>query len=412
MGPRLEYVMNNRAKLVVVMASTCLAALLLIGALLGKNADNSDGPYRQLAVFTEVLSRIKSEYVEEPDMKSITLGAVTGLLESIDPFASYLSAEQYKEYLKKKDVEKGDVGLALSKRFGYVGVVDAVPGSPADKAGLTTGDVIEAIKGVATRDMPLAYAELLLKGEPGTTIELSVMRIRRPEPQKITLTRALPSPPPVVSKMLPEQVGYVEPQTLERGKAAEISRAVTGLLKQGATRLVLDLRHCGTGPAEEGVALADLFLEKGLITYSQGQKSPRKDFNALAPGTVWKLPVSVITNRGTAGGAEVAAAALLDSGRAQVVGEKTYGDASIRRPVTLDDGAAVILSVAKYYSPSGKSIQDSGVTPQHLVQEPEPQVDEEEDESEAARPEAPKPEPRKAPAEDPLLKKAVEVLAK
>src|SRR5258705_5680955 len=181
--------MNSRAKFTIVFASTTLAALLLVGAVIGKSA-SPDGPYHHLAVYTEVLSRIKSEYVEEPDLKSVTLGALNGLLESIDPFASYLNADQYKEYQKNFDTYKGDVGLVLSKRFGYIGVVSAIPGSPAAKAGLTTGDILESIKGVATRDMPLAYANLLLRGNPGTTIDLTVLR-RRPEPQKMTLTRAV-----------------------------------------------------------------------------------------------------------------------------------------------------------------------------------------------------------------------------
>src|SRR3977135_1332543 len=163
--------MNSRVKFFVVFASTSLADLLLLGALLGKRTPPVQ-PYPHHMVYTEVLSRIKSEYVEEPDIKSVTLGALNGLLESIDPFASYLNADQYKEYLKNNDGYKGDVGLILSKRFAYIGVVSAIPGSPAAKAGLSTGDIIETIKGVATRDMPLAYATLLLHGDPGSTVEI------------------------------------------------------------------------------------------------------------------------------------------------------------------------------------------------------------------------------------------------
>src|ERR1700746_3390745 len=162
--------MNSRVKFFVVFASTSLAALLLVGAVIGKSA-SPDGPYHHLAVYTEVLSRIKSEYVEEPDMKSVTLGALNGMLEAVDPFASYLNAEQYKEYVKNKDAKRADVGLILSKKFGYVGVVGVVPGSPAAKAGFTTGDMIESIRDIATRDMPLAYADLLLKGDAGSTVE-------------------------------------------------------------------------------------------------------------------------------------------------------------------------------------------------------------------------------------------------
>src|SRR2546421_277687 len=234
--------MNSRAKFIVVISSTLLVLLILLGTVLGKGT-SPDSPYRHLSVYTEVLSRIKSEYVEEPDLKSVTLGALNGLLEAIDPFASYLNADQYKEYLKHSDGYKGDVGLILSKRFGYIGVVSAIPGSPAAKAGLTTGDILETIKGVATRDMPLAYAYLLLHGTPGTTIDLTVLR-RRPEPQKMTLTRAALSSPPVVSKVMPDDVGYIRPETLSDAKVKEIATDLRDLQNKGVKKLVLDLRQC------------------------------------------------------------------------------------------------------------------------------------------------------------------------
>jgi carboxyl-terminal processing protease len=370
--------MNSRAKFFVVFASTSLAALLLVGAVIGRSA-SPDGPYHHLAVYTEVLSRIKSEYVEEPDMKSVTLGALNGLLESIDPFASYLNADQYKEYLKKKDAYKGDVGLVLSKRAGYVGIVSAMPGSPAAQAGIAAGDFIETIKGVATRDMPLAYAEQTLRGEPGSTIEISLFKSRRPDPQKLTLTRAVIAVPPVFSEMMPDQIGYIRPESLAAGKAKEVGAAVTKLQQQGAKRILLDLRNCAVGDPKNGIELASLFLDKGLVTYLQGQRTPRQDFQVDATKTITKLPLQVLTNRGTAGAAEVAAGALLDGKRAAVIGERTYGDAAVRKAVTMDDGGAIILSVAKYYSPGGKAIQDVGVTPQTLLPEPAAQVELDED---------------------------------
>jgi carboxyl-terminal processing protease len=398
--------MNSRAKFLVIISSTFLVLLLLLGTVLGKGT-SPDNPYRHLAVYTEVLSRIKSEYVEEPDLKSVTLGALNGLLESIDPFASYLNADQYKEYQKHSDA-KGDVGLILSKRFGYIGVVAAVPGSPAAKAGLTTGDIIETINSVATRDMPLAYTNLLLRGNPGTSVDVTVLR-RQPEPQKITLVRAIPNPPAVISKVMPDDVGYIRPETLSAARVQQVAADLRDLQNKGAKRLVLDLRQCAVGEPEDGVALADLFLDSGLVTYLQGQRVARQDFKADASKVVWKLPVVVLTNRGTADAAEIASAALEDNNRAKVVGERTYGDASLRRALTMDDGSAIILSVAKYYSPSGKAIQDTGVTPGELVQEPEPQVETDED-GEAVRPEANQQEHK--PGEDAILKKAIELLKK
>lgn len=401
--------MNSRAKFLIVVSSTLLVLLLLLGTVLGKGSTSTtEGPYRNLGVYTEVLSRIKGEYVEEPDLKSVTLGALNGLLESIDPFASYLNADQYKEYQKHNDGQKGDVGLIMSKRFGYIGVVSSVPGSPAAKAGLTTGDIIETIKGVGTRDMPLAYATLLLRGAPGSTIDITVLR-RSPDPQKMTLTRAILNPPPVEEKMLADNVGYIRPETLSAERVQQVAGDVRDLETKGAKKLVLDLRQCALGEPEDGIALADLFLDKGLVTYLQGQRVPRQDFKAEASKVVWKLPVVVLTNRGTADGAEIAAAALEDNNRAQVVGERTYGDASLRRALTMDDGSAIILSVAKYYSPGGKAIQDVGVTPNEAVQEPDQQLDTDDD-SEAAHPEATEPEHK--PGDDPILKRGMEVLSK
>lgn len=402
----------SRLKTAVVSVSTLLVALLLVGAMLGKTPSD-DGAYRQLAVYTEVLSRIKSDYVEEPDLKSVTLGALNGLLESIDPFASYLNADQYKEYLKHKDGYKGSTGLVLSKRFGAVGVVDSVPGSPADKAGLGTGDLIESIKGIATRDMPLAYAELLLQGAPGSTVEISVLSARNPEPKKLTLTRAEVKYPDVTSKLLPDGVGAIHVQTMKTGTANEVAAAVKSLEKQGAKRLVLDLRHCSSGHIDEGIPLANLFLNSGQITYMKGQRVPRQSWDADASKQITKLPLVVITNRGTAGGAEIAAAALLDNKRAEVVGERTYGDASLRQSVAMDDGGAIILSVAKYYSPSGKAIQDTGVVPTvPMIEYDTPaDIDDEAETPAAQQPVTPEP-PAQNKSEDQLLKKAIEVLNK
>jgi carboxyl-terminal processing protease len=401
--------MNSRAKFFVVMSSTCLVALLLLGGVVSKGApaDENQKPesniYKHLAVYSEVLSRIKSEYVEEPDMSSVTLGALNGLLESIDPYASYLNAEQYKEYLKNFDTFKGDPGMVLAKKFGYITIVATVPGSPAAKAGLTTGDMLESIKGIATRDMPLAYARLLLKGAPDSTIDLSVLR-RKPEPQKLSMARAVLAFPPVESRLMPDNIGYIKLETMSSAKVAEVSAAVSKLQQDGAKKIILDVRNCATGTPEDGIELANLFLDKGLITYTQGQKSPRKDFPADPKKAITTLPLVVVTSRGTASAAEVAAAALQGDKRAAVVGEHTYGDASVLKPITMDDGSAIILSIAKYYSPEGKSIQDNGVTPEEIVLEPEAAAADPGDDEPALEAKA-----EVKSTEDVILKKAIEV---
>jgi carboxyl-terminal processing protease len=401
--------MTGRFKFAVVASSTCLVVLLLFGAVRGRSAPAGDQPYTQLGVYTDVLSHIKADYVEEPDMKAVTAGAITGMLEALDPFASYLNADQYKQYQKEKGTGKGDVGLTLARRLGYLTVVDALPGSAAAKAGLPTNDVIESINNIATRDMPLAFAEILLQGEPGSSIEMSVLTARQADPQKIKLVRAPLVYPPVSAKLVtdqgPDAIGVISTSTLQPGRAKDIAQKITDLEKQGAKRLILDLRYCSPGSIDEGIAVANLFMDKGLITYSVGQKAARQDHAAVASKAITNLPLVVLVNRGTAGAAEVAAGALLDSKRAQLVGEPTYGDAAIRKAITMDDGSAVILSVAKYYSPSGKAIQDAHVTPNVLQAETTAVVENDDDSGVTVLP-----APPAKPGEDEILKHGYDTL--
>ncbi len=339
----------------------------VIASSLAVRASSNDGAYRQLSVYSEVLSRIRLEYVEEPNITGVTDGALHGLLESLDANSSYLSAAEYKRYKTMKTGGKADIGAAVSKRFGYAAVVAVIPGGPADKAGVENSDIIESIEGKTTHDMSLAEIHGLLSGEIGSTITVAVVRPRRAEPQKIVITRNVVTIPPVSEKMLADNVGYIKVDAFPEGKSQEIAGDIRDLQKQGAKKLVIDLRNSASGTESEGVAAANLFLDHGTITYLQGQKYPREAFNADPLKDITKLPVAVLVNRGTAGPAEIVAAAILENARGDVVGDKTFGDGSVQKVIEMRDNSALILSVAKYYSPSGKAIQDAAVTPNVLI---------------------------------------------
>jgi carboxyl-terminal processing protease len=395
--------MNRKLQFLVTVVSLMLVGVLLLGAA-NKGTSSPEETYRHIGVFAEVLSKIKSDYVEEPDMKNVTLGAMNGLLESLDPYASYLSADQYKQYQKTKTDAKGWTGLLLAKRFGYIAIIDSVPGSPADKVGLSTGDMLETIQGVNTRDMPLAYAEMMLLGDIGTTV---VLRFRSPEPTKMSIVRGPIQWPAVTSKMMSDGIGYVQVPTLEGKRVSDVAAAVQAIEKQGAKKIVLDLRNCASGAPESGIALANLFIDKGRLGYSTGQKSPRQNYEADPAKAITKLPLTVMTNRGTAGAAEIAANAFSDLRRGEIVGERTYADAGIRRPIVLDDGSAVILSVAKFYNAEDKALQEVAVQPSVPVVDNDPG-----DTGEEGAEDAPKKEEKPKSTEDAILKKALEVAIK
>jgi carboxyl-terminal processing protease len=399
--------MSMKIKAAILVSSFAVLLFVVVGSFGGVHASSGDGSYRQMQVYSEVLSRVQSEYVEDPNIPKVTDGALHGLVESLDANSSYLTPAAYKAFKAHKSESKGEIGATVSKRFGYADVVSVLPGSPAEKAGIEDTDIFESIEGRSTRDMSLPEIRSLLSGTPGSTVNVSVVRARRAEPQKVTITRDVVSIPPVSDKMLEDGIGYVKVDALTKGKAQEIAAKIKSLERSGAKKLVLDLRNTSEGEESEGVATANLFLNHGTITYLQGQKFPREAFNADAAKAVTSLPVAVLVNKGTAGAAEIVAAALLENARADVVGDKTFGDGSVQKTIDLPDGGALILSVAKYYSPSGKAIQETAVTPNVLVAD---ETDNVISEDEDAEPAAAEPEAKPKNTQDDQLHKAVEVL--
>ncbi|HEX9199511.1 MAG TPA: S41 family peptidase [Acidobacteriaceae bacterium] len=352
-----------------------VSVVLVLTVFLGVNSsgvraasNGQDGAYRQINVYTEVLRYIQTDYVTDPNITEVTNGALRGLLESLDADSSYLTPEDYKTYKADKG-GKAQAGINVSKRYGYATVVSVVPGSPADKAGLVDGDILEAIEGQDTRNISLAMIQRMLEGAPGTTLTVGVVRPSKAQPDKISMTRSQMVLPPVSETLYENSsILYLKPEILDHDHVQQVEAKLKGMQKAGNKKVLLDLRDVAAGDMEEATRLANLLLKGGTIATLEGQKFPKQVFTAdPAKAIQAAAPVVVLVNRGTAGPAELVAAALLDNKRADVVGEKTFGEGAQQKTFELPDGAALILSVAKYESPSGKKIQDEGVTPGVLV---------------------------------------------
>jgi len=344
--------------------------------LLGVHAGQQDGAYRQMRVYAEVLKKVQSDYVTDPNINDVTTGALHGLLESLDADSSYLTPTEYKIYKDRPATGVAQVGITVSKRFGYATVVSVLPGSPADKEHLADGDVIESIGEQSTRELSLAVIRLLLEGKPGTTVALSVVRPRKADPDKLTLTRSI-----AAAQVLAEQqydnstILYLKPGALTAERVGEIAAKIKAA---GKTRKVLlDLRDSSSGDAQQGLLLANFFVKQGTLAALEGQKFPRQTFTADPAKFLTDAPLAVLVNRGTAGPAELTAAAIEDAKRGDVVGERTFGEGSVQKTIELPDGAALLLTVAKYQTPGGKKIQDEAVVPTTIVGTPIEEEDEE-----------------------------------
>ena len=402
-----------------------VSVLLVLGLFLGVNVHGvravaaqtqQEGAYRQINVYGEVLQHVQNDYVVDPNMPSVTSGALRGLLESLDADSSYLTPADYKIY-KADRGGKGQVGLNVSKRYGYATVVSVMPGSPADKADLSDGDIIEAIGGQDTRDLSLAVIKLMLEGAPGSELKVAVIRPRKADPDTITLNRVVVAEPGATQMLYENQsILDLQPVKLDREHVNSLEKQLKAFDKGGSKKILLDLRDVSGGDAAEGVRLANFFLKSGTIVSLEGQKFPKQTFSAEAPKALdVTSPLVVLVNHGTSGAAEIVAAAIADNKRGDLVGEKTFGEGSQQKTFEMADGSALILSVAKYKSPAGKTFEDEGVMPGTQVASAAPEVGDEDaaptptatDTATRNAPKTPKPHTERS---DDQLNKALEML--
>ncbi|HTT33164.1 MAG TPA: S41 family peptidase [Methylomirabilota bacterium] len=403
--------MNRAGRVVIFAVSVLIFCYAGIGHVLGRTSD--DKAYKSLTVYGEVLQKIQQDYVDDPNMRTITAGALHGLLESLDPQSSYLTPREYEEYKKKvANPGTGETGLTLSKRYGYIIVLSVLPDSPGTKVGVRSGDIFESIGGFTTRDMSVGQAMNLLSGQPGSGIKVAIIRRGTATPEEVDLVREkLPTPKLIVQKADPDILVLRLP-SLDPGRAEEVRNRLLEAEKQGMHKVMLDVRECGRGPVSEAISIARLFVSSGTLTTLRGQTVPVQVISAEPKQVVWKNPVSVLVDTTTSGAAEVLASAIAANHRGDVVGERTFGLASEQKLITMDDGAALILTVANYYNPGGKSILEEGVTPTEIVKATP------DDDSDGTDDAAPTPEAQKQPGlgprplspEDPIFHRALDLL--
>lgn len=399
LGPAAVVCVSRLFQRSVFVLSIAIFAALGLGfalgefGLLGVHAGSEqDGAYRQMRVYAEVLQKIQSEYVTEPNMGDVTTGALHGLLESLDSDSSYLTPTEYKIFKDHPATGSAQLGITVSKRYGYATIVNVIPGSPADQQHLVDGDVIESIGAQSTRELSLAVIRLMLDGKPGSTIALSVVRPAKPDPDKLTFTRAVVAPPALSTQVYDNSsVLYIKPGALTADRVDQIAAKIKSAPKN--SKILLDLRDT-TGDPQQGIRLANFFIKQGTLATLQGQQFATQTFAADPAQCITSAPVVVLVNRGTYGGPELTAAAILDLKRGDVVGERTFGEGSFQKSIELPDGADLLLTVAKYQSPSGVKIQDAAVNPNVGVASPQDDED----------------EGTPAPKDDQILNKALDLL--
>ncbi|CAN5586599.1 carboxy-terminal processing protease CtpA [soil metagenome] len=422
--------MSFRGKLWVLVLSGVIAVYAVVGGmpfvggLLTTSAQQpANDANAQLRIVESVLQHIQNDYVDDPNMDKVRLGALRGLAGGLDPYSSFLTADQVKTFEAAKTSNKVGIGAEFSQISGYLYVISSVKGSPAEKAGMKTGDVIEYIDNKASRDISLYDARQLVNGDAGTTVSLRVLRSGE-KPQTIKVVRAAFKAPPAESRIEGGKVGVIKVYGLEDGQSTEIRNQVSSLTKQGIQKIVLDLRGVSAGTLAEGVAVANLFIKDGDLAKVIGrEKKVVTNFPADPAKTMFDGGLAVLTDLGTAGAAEVVASAVLDHKRGEVIGERTFGSGTEQKLFPLSSGGGYLLTVAKWASPAGTPFLGeergmTGVKPSIEVKRPdtpEPlDVDSLNDQKDGANPQAtptPTPKPVQPKSlEDIQLKKALEVL--
>jgi carboxyl-terminal processing protease len=383
--------MSHRTRLLVALVSTGLIGYIAVGSLLGRVL--GDTSYGQLAIFNEVVRLVLDAYVEPVNVDRAMAGARLGMSDALDGDSSYLDAEEFRLYQQPSKEAEAEIGVVLTRRFSFVMVVAPRPGSPAEKAGLRTGDILKTIDERHTRPMPAVVAERLLRGAPGSSVKLGVLRAGA-DPFDVTVVRERVLPVAAQGRMLEGGTGYVKVADFTPTTAEEVRTHVEELKRDGAAHMVLDLRGAAWGAPADGVRVAEIFLQGGPVAKLVGRRTEERLLQADAARSAWSGPLVALVDNGTSGPGEIVAAALVDAGRAKLVGEHTFGRASVSKTVALPEGG-LVLTVAKYVSPKGTSIHGEGLAPSVPVA-----MEREEDED----------LPEGAAKPDRILEKALEVV--
>ncbi|HMG72058.1 MAG TPA: S41 family peptidase [Pyrinomonadaceae bacterium] len=418
--------MSFKSKFTLIVLSATLAVYTIAGAWLATRAQQpANDPGAQQKIFESVLQHIQNDYVDEPNMEKVRAGALRGLAYGLDPYSTYLTPEQVKDYRAGTKSNQAGLGAELSQVASFLYVVAPVKGSPADQAGVRAGDVIEYIDGKATRDISLYDARQLLNGAPGSEVKLRILRANS-LPVTLTVKRGSFRAPAAEARMEAGKIGVLRINSLDNDEAADARARLQELLKQGAQKIVLDLRSVAGGEIQEGVTVANFFIRDGQIAKTIGREQKvLKSFEADPKVTIFNGPVVVLIDSGTAGAAEVVASAFLEDKRGDVVGEKSFGAGAEQELFTLRDGDGLLLTTVKWASGSGKPFlgEDrtrSGIAPSVEVKRAENQNtgdvddltgnDEEKPNQPNTKPAPSEPVAPKAQPEDTQMKKAIELL--
>ena len=359
--------MTSRSRFVLSLASTVVVLYLVSGPLMRRAL--GDTGYTQLSIFHEVVSMVRESYVDPVNMDRTLDAAESGLLEALDGDSGYFGADDFKMIQAGKRAP-ADTGIILGRRFGFLTIVATRPGSPARKLGLKAGDFIKTIDGKHTHNITVAGGERLLEGQPGTTVKVAIFKSGTDAVESV-IEKQAPFRAPPVSNLLDGGVGYLVVSDLSDGTAAVLKTSIAALESQGAHALVLDLRSCATGPLKNGAALAELFVKGGLVAKLTSRNAPDEPLMASETARVYTGPLAVLVDRGTAGASEIVAAFLLESDRATLFGENTFGRVGVQKSIPLESGGGLLLTVSRYVTPKGQAIHGKGVAPKTPVRNPE-----------------------------------------
>ena len=360
--------MSRQARLVVLFTIVPILAFTMVGGFLGRAVARED-TYRHLRIFEDVVSLIANNYVEEVDLDGVMEGALRGLAGGLDADSTFLSAEDVARIESDTPLSEGQLGVEVTRQY-YTQIIAARDGSPAARAGLVPGDYIRTIDGQSTRLLSAIESNRLLRGAPGSTVQLSLLRGNTQEPYDIELTRERLSPLPVDGRLMDGTVGYVRVGAFTQGVADEIEAEVARLVAAGATSLLIDVRGAAGGAFEDGIEAARLFVESGTLLRRVEQGDQEVLVEATAGADAISERVVLLTNPGTTHAAELFVASLASTDRADTVGQRTGGRTSLQKLIKLPDDTGLWLSWARYRDASGEPIHRFGVQPTVEVQVP------------------------------------------